>query len=69
MSEVKNLAEAVAAGQKTLKNTSNPEKTLLDEFAIGASIGLISSNRAKDVAINSYIIANQMMEERKRYIK
>ena len=69
MSEVKNLQEAVAEVKKTPKNAVSEEKTLFDEFAMSAAIGLISSNRAKDVAINSYIIASQMMEERKKYLK
>jgi hypothetical protein len=69
MSEVKTLQEAVAEVKKTTKNSISEEKTLLDEFAMAAVIGLISSNRAKDVGINSYIIASQMMEERKKYIK
>ncbi len=69
MSEVKNLQEAVAEVKKTSKNVVSEEKTLLDEFAMAAVIGLISSNRAKDVGINSYIIASQMLEERKKYLK
>lgn len=69
MSEAKTLQEAVAEVKKIPKNSVPQEKTLLDEFAMAAAIGLISSNRAKDVVSNSFILANQMMEERKKYIK
>lgn len=61
---VKTMNDAV----KEIKNSrvsNDNEKTLLDEFAMAAVIGFLSSNSAKDAARKSYILAQEMMEVRK----
>lgn len=67
MSEIKNLQDAVAEVKKTSKN--NPDRTLLDDYAIAAMTGLLSSNHIKDIGTTSFKIATEMLEARKQYIK
>lgn len=60
---VKTMTEAIKEVKK--KVSEGDEKTLLDEFAMSALIGLLSANSVKDSARKSYVLAQEMMEIRK----
>jgi hypothetical protein len=64
---VKTTAEAVKSiKSKTANDVPSSEKRLLDDFAMGAMVGLLSSNKTKDVGLNSYRIAQEMMVARQQ---
>jgi hypothetical protein len=62
----KTLNEAVkeVKNRKVSTENSTDEKTLLDEFAMAALTGLLSTNSLKDTPRRSYIFAQEMMEMR-----
>jgi hypothetical protein len=64
---VKTTAEAVKSiKSKTANDVPSSEKRLLDDFAMSAMVGLLSSNKTKDVGLNSYRIAQEMMVARQQ---
>jgi hypothetical protein len=64
---VKTTAEAVKSiKSKTANDIPSTEKRLLDDFAMSAMVGLLSSNKTKDIGINSYRIAQEMMVARQQ---
>ena len=67
----KTLNEAVKEVKNRKVSTENSvdEKTLLDEFAMAALTGLLSTNSLKDAPRRSYIFAQEMIEMRIRASK
>lgn len=49
---------------KSANDIPSTEKRLLDDFAMSAMVGLLSSNKTKDIGPNSYRIAQEMMTAR-----
>lgn len=67
----KTLNDAVkeVKSRKISTDITMEEKTLIDEFAMAALTGLISTNSLKDAPRRSYIFAQEMMEMRVRASK
>jgi hypothetical protein len=63
---VKTMQEVVRETKQ--KNSNESGKTLLDEFAMAALTGLLATNSMKDSAKKSYVLAQEMMDERKNYL-
>lgn len=61
----KTMVEAVKSiKSRSINDTPVTEKRLLDEFAMSAMVGLLSSNKTKDIGINSYRMAMELMMAR-----